>query len=385
MRVEIDRDYLYQTLSDLVRLNSINPSLVAGGAGEADIAAYVAAALHQLGLSVDVHEVAARRPNVVGTLHGSGGGKALLLNAHLDTVGIEHMPEPFSADIIDGKLYGRGAYDMKGGLAAMLAAVQAILDSGVTLNGDLLLAAVADEEYASLGTAEVVKRYRPDAAIVTEPTEMQVALAHKGFSWYDVDVIGQAAHGSRPQLGIDANMKMGKFLGELDKLERELRSRPGHPLLGPPTLHAALLKGGSSMSVIADRCTLGIERRTLPGETEAQVTAELQALIDRVAAVDRDFHATLRRDMRRDPFSVDEDAAIVRALDRAYTHTLNKPPDHAGLSFWTDAALHAAAGTDTIVFGPRGAGAHAAEEWVDLQTVEEAALIYAQTALAYCR
>jgi acetylornithine deacetylase len=385
MMVEIDRDYLYQTLINLVRLNSINPSLVAGGAGEADIAAYTATALSQLGLSVDVHEVAARRPNVVGTLKGSGGGKSLLLNAHLDTVGIENMPEPFSADIVDGKLYGRGAYDMKGSLAAMLAAAKAIVDSGAALNGDLMLTAVADEEYASLGTAEVVKRYRPDAAIVTEPTEMQIALAHKGFIWYDVEVIGKAAHGSRPQLGIDANLKMGKFLGELEKLERELRGRLGHPLLGPPTLHAALIKGGTSMSVIADRCVLGIERRTLPGETGAQVTAELQALLNRVAEADRDFHATLRRDMLRDPFSVDEDAAIVRALDRAYTQTLKKQPDHAGLSFWTDAALHAAVGTDTIVFGPRGAGAHAAEEWVDLQTVEEAALIYAQTALAYCR
>jgi acetylornithine deacetylase len=368
-----------------VRINSINPSLVAGGTGEGNIAAYVANALSQLGLSVDVHEVEAHRPNVVGMLRGQGGGKSLMLNAHMDTVGIENMPEPFSADIIDGKLYGRGAYDMKGSLAAMIAAAKAIVDSGATLNGDLMLAGVADEEYASLGTMEVVKRYQPNAAIVTEPTEMQIALAHKGFIWYDVEVIGKAAHGSRPQLGVDANMKMGKFLGELEKLERELRGRLGHPLIGPPTLHASMIKGGTSMSVIADRCVLSIERRTLPGETEAQVTAELQALIDRVAEADRDFHATLRRDMLRDPFSVDEDAGIVRALDRAYAQTLKKQPDHAGVSFWTDAALHAAAGTDTIVFGPRGAGAHAAEEWVDLQTVEDAALIYAQTALAYCR
>ncbi len=381
----IDQDYLYQTLMNLVRLNSINPSLVPNGAGEANIAAYVAATLSQLGLSVDVHEVAARRPNVVGTLKGQGGGKSLLLNAHMDTVGVEHMVAPFSAEIVDGKLYGRGAYDMKGGLAAMIAAAKAIVDSGATLSGDLMLAAVADEEYASLGTMEVVKRYQPDAAIVTEPTEMQIALAHKGFIWYDVEVIGKAAHGSRPQLGLDANMKMGKFLGELDQLECELRGRAGHPLIGPPTLHASMIKGGTSMSVIADRCVLSIERRTLPGETEEQATAELQALIDRVAEADRDFHATLKRTMLRDPFSVDEDASIVRALDRAFMQSVGKLPEHAGVSFWTDAALHAAAGTDTIVFGPHGEGAHAIEEWVDLQTVEDAALIYAQTALAYCR
>jgi acetylornithine deacetylase len=381
----IDQDYLYQTLMNLVRLNSINPSLVPNGAGEANIAAYVAATLSQLGLSVDVHEVAARRPNVIGTLKGQGGGKSLLLNAHMDTVGIENMPAPFSAEIIDGKLYGRGAYDMKGSLAAMIAAAKAIVDSGATLSGDVILAAVADEEYASLGTVEVVKRYQPDAAIVTEPTEMQIALAHKGFIWYEVEVIGKAAHGSRPQLGIDANMKMGKLLGELEKLERELRGRPGHPLIGPPTLHASMIKGGTSMSVIADRCVLSIERRTLPGEAEEQATAELQTLIDRVAETDRDFHATLKRTLLRDPFSVDEDAPIVRALDRAYMQSVGKLPKHAGVSFWTDAALHAAAGTDTIVFGPHGEGAHAVEEWVDLQTVEDAAMTYAQTALIYCR
>lgn len=382
--LQIDRDYLTQTLINLVRINSINPSLVEGGAGEADIAAYVANALSQLGLRVDVHEAAARRPNVVGALKGQGGGKALMLNAHMDTVGVENMPEPFSAEIIDGKLYGRGAYDMKGSLAAMLAAVKALVDAGAALKGDLYLAAVADEEHASLGTQELVKRYQPDAAIVTEPTEMQIALAHKGFIWYDVEVTGKAAHGSRPQLGIDANMKMGKFLHELEKLEKELRGRLGHPLIGPPTLHAARLKGGTSMSVIADRCVLGVERRTLPGETEEQATAELQALIDRVAEADRDFHATLNCTLVRDPFSVNEDARIVRAVDRAYAQVMGRTPAHGGVSFWTDAALHAAAGSDTVVFGPIGAGAHAAEEWVDLPSVEQAALIYALAAQNFC-
>ncbi len=382
--LQIDHDYLTQTLINLVRINSINPSLVDGGPGEAEIAAYVAHALSGLGLRVDVHEVAARRPNVVGVLKGQGGGRSLMLNAHMDTVGIDNMPAPFSAEISDGKLYGRGAYDMKGSLAAMLAAAKALVDGGAALQGDLYLAAVADEEHASLGTQEIVKRYQPDGVIVTEPTEMQIALAHKGFIWYDVEVIGKAAHGSRPQLGIDANMKMGRFLHELEKLEKDLRGRLGHPLIGPPTLHAALLKGGTSMSVIADRCVLGVERRTLPGETEAQATAELQALIDRVAGTDRDFHATLNCTLVRQPFAIEEDARIVRAVDRAYAQVMNRPPTHGGLSFWTDAALHAAAESATVVFGPIGAGAHAVEEWVDLRSVEQAALIYALAAQNFC-
>jgi acetylornithine deacetylase len=383
--LEIDRDYLIQTLVNLVRINSINPSLVPGSTGEKEIAAYVAHQLHSLGLQVGVLETEPGRVSVVGTLRGQGGGKSLLLNAHMDTVGVENMPEPFSAEIRDGKLYGRGAYDMKGSLAAMLAAARAVVDARAALKGDLMLAAVADEEYASLGTADVVRHYQPAAAIVTEPTELALALAHKGFMWFEVETIGRAAHGSRPQLGIDANMKMGKFLGELDKLEQELRARPGHPLLDPPTLHASLIRGGTSMSVIADRCTLCIERRTLPGETPAQVTAELQAIADRLAAADPDFKAVLRLDLTRDPFSVEANAPLVVALASAAEDVLDRRVESTGVSFWTDAALHSAAGSETVVFGPHGAGAHAAEEWVDLQSVEDAALIYAQTVLTYCR
>ncbi len=382
--LHIDRDYLTHTLADLVRINSINPTLVPGGAGERDIAAYASYAMQQLGLDVAQREPAPDRISVVGALRGTGGGQSLMLNGHIDTVGVENMPDPFSAEIRDGKLYGRGAYDMKGSVAAMLAAVKALRDAGLTLKGDLLLAAVADEEYASLGTADVAQRYHPDAAIVAEPTELQLAAAHKGFVWLEVVVAGKAAHGSRPQLGIDANLRMGRFLRELDRLEQELRARAPHPLVGPPTLHAALIAGGSAMSVIADRCELRIERRTIPGETEAQALAEIQAILDRLSASDETFRATVKSFFARNPFEVIGSAPIVKAVQRAARGVLDRdlPPD--GVSFWTDAALLAAAGVETVVFGPIGAGAHAAEEWVDLQSVENAALIYAQTALDFC-
>jgi acetylornithine deacetylase len=383
--LSIDHDYVHQTLADLVRINSINPSLTPGGAGEREIAAYVARAMQQLGLDVAQHEPAPRRISVVGTLRGAGGGKALMLNGHVDTVGVENMSDPFSAQIREGRLYGRGAYDMKGSVAAMLAAVKALREAGVTLRGDLLLAAVADEEYASLGTADLATRYRPAAAIVTEPTELQLAIAHKGFVWLEVTTLGKAAHGSRPQLGIDANMKMGRFLHELDRFEQTLRARDPHPLVGPPTLHAALINGGREMSVIADRCELRIERRTIPGETEAQTIAEMQALVEQLSASDESFHAAVKSFFARAPFEVAGAAPIVQAVQSAAEAVLQHPIEPVGVSFWTDAALLAAAGIPTVVFGPTGAGAHAAEEWVDLQTVEQAAAIYAQTALAYCR
>ncbi len=381
----IDRDYLRHTLADLVRINSINPSLLPGSAGEREIAAYLAQAMQQLGLSVAQHEPAPDRISVVGALPGAGGGQSLMLNGHIDTVGVENMPDPFSAEIRDGKLYGRGAYDMKGSVSAMLAAVKALRDAGASLQGDLLIAAVADEEYASLGTADIATRYRPAAAIVAEPTELQLAIAHKGFVWLEVTVTGRAAHGSRPQLGIDANLKMGRFLHELERLEQELRARQPHPLIGPPTLHAAMINGGREMSVIADRCELRIERRTIPGETEAQALAEIQALLDRLSASDASFHATVKSFFAREPFEVAGDAPIVKAVQSAASHVLQRQIDPGGVSFWTDAALLAAAGIPTVVFGPIGTGAHAAEEWIDLHSVEQAAAIYAQTALAYCR
>jgi acetylornithine deacetylase len=383
--LSIDRTYLHRTLSDLVRINSINPSLTPGGAGERDIAAYLQQAMQHLGMSVAQHEPAPDRISTVGTLRGSGGGRSLMLNGHIDTVGVEYMPDPFSAEIRDGKLYGRGAYDMKGSVAAMLAAVKALRDANITLKGDVLLAAVADEEYASLGTADITTRYKPDAAVITEPTELQLAVAHKGFVWLEVVVTGKAAHGSRPQLGIDANLKMGRVLHELDHLEQDLRARDPHPLIGPPTLHAAMINGGREMSVIADRCTLCLERRTVPGETEAQSLAELQTILDRLAATDKDFHATVKSVFAREPFEVAATDPIVQAVQAAASGVLAQPITPGGVSFWTDAALLAATGIPTVVFGPIGAGAHAAEEWVDLESVEQAALIYAETALDYCQ
>jgi acetylornithine deacetylase len=171
MKIDVDQDYLHNILVDLVGINSINPSLIPTGAGEAEIAAYVVGVLQELKLEVATYEPEPGRTSVVGTLKGSGSGRALMLNAHVDTVGVDDMLDPFSAIVREGKLYGRGAYDMKGSLAACLTAIKMLVDSKVSLAGDVILAAVADEEYASLGTAEVIKHFQVDGAIVTEPTE----------------------------------------------------------------------------------------------------------------------------------------------------------------------------------------------------------------------
>ena len=385
MTFSIDREYVSQTLANLVRINSVNPSLSPNGKGEAEIGAYVADALNALGLAVTTYELEPNRANVVGILRGTGNGRSLLLNAHMDTVGVEGMADPFGAEMRNGRLYGRGAQDMKGSLAAMMGVAKAFVDGGVKLAGDLLITAVADEEYASIGMEHLVKTVTADAAIVTEPTDLTLCRAHRGFIWYDVETIGRAAHGSRYAEGIDANMRMGRFLARLDKLEQELRQRSPHPLAGPPSLHASLLQGGTEISMYAASSHLTIERRTIPGEMQAQATAELQTIIDQLAAEDATFKATVKPTFQREPFEISANAPIVQTVEQAIADRLGSEPAHTGQTFWTDATLLAEAGIETVLLGPIGQGLHSAEEWVDVQSVVKLAAVLAATAVNYCR
>jgi acetylornithine deacetylase len=384
--MKIDERYILNTLKDLVGINSINPNLSPGGQGEGEIGAYVADSLNSLGLETTTHEVEPGRMNVVGILKGKGDGQSLLLNAHMDTVGVEGMiHDPFGAVVKEGRLYGRGAQDMKGSLAAMMAAVKALKEHNFELRGDVLLTAVADEEYASIGTEDLVQHYSADAAIVTEPTNMTLSLAHRGFIWFEMETFGRAAHGSRYQDGIDANMRMGHFLSRLDTLEKELRHRQPYPRIGPPSLHVARLQGGSEPSIYAAHCMAQIERRTVPGESLEQATSEIQNIIDLLTASDPTFKAKLKATFERSPFEVAQDTQIVQVLTNAYQDHSGKTPAHTGQPFWTDAAILADAGIETVLIGPIGAGLHSKEEWVDIQSVFDLAWILAETAIQYCR
>lgn len=382
--MHIDREHLVGTLAELVRINSVNPAFSGGTTDEAAIAEYVATALEQLGMQVDRREPEPGRVSVVGRLAGEGGGRSLMLYAHMDTVGVDEMEAPFAAEVRDGRMYGRGAYDMKCGLAACMAAARALVDSGMPLRGDLLVVGVADEETASIGMADVLTAHRADAAIVTEPTELQVCLAHKGFCWLEVETFGRAAHGSRFEEGIDANMRMGRFLAQLDHLERKLRSSEPHPLVGPPSLHAAVIQGGTGTSTYASHCRLEIERRMIPGETEELVVGQVQEIIDRLAAEDPTFQARVRPFLTRDSFELPPEAPIARLVLDQTERVLGQQPPQVGMPYWMDAALLAAAGIETVVIGPTGHGAHAAEEWVELESVFQVAQILARTAADFC-
>lgn len=375
-------DELEKLLSDLVSINSINPDLVPGSPGEGEIARYIADWLKLNDLEVELVESVSGRPNVVGIARGTGGGKTLLLNGHMDTVGVAGMPDAHQPAIKDGRLYGRGSYDMKGGVAACMLAIAEARQQ--RLGGDVIFTGVIDEEYASVGTMELASRFHADGAIVAEFTELQLILAHRGFVWLEVETIGKAAHGSRPDLGVDAIVKMGKVLAELEKLDQSLRANPTHPLLGSGSLHASLIQGGQELSSYPERCLLSVERRTLPRETPEAVEAELKENIQKVQRLDPSFQTVVRRGIDRSPLETSEEADIVNAIQAASTKILNHPSPVAGVQFWTDAAVLSAAGIPSVLFGPVGSGAHAVEEWVDLASVKACAEIYLATAIDFC-
>ncbi|MCG8470062.1 MAG: M20/M25/M40 family metallo-hydrolase [Gemmatimonadetes bacterium] len=376
-------------LHDLVATDSVNPSLVEGAVGESAIAEVTAAHMREAGLSVETYEPEPGRPSVVGRLAGSGDGPTLMLNAHYDTVGVEGMDAPFEAAERDGRLYGRGAYDMKGALAACIEAAALLAGEGCDVAGDVLVAAVADEEYASLGTADLIERrengeLRFHAAIVTEPTSLDLCIAHRGFTWLEITTRGRAAHGSRYEEGIDANLHMGRVLAALDAHLERLQAGPGHSLLGPGSLHAALLRGGTGISTYSPSCSLRVERRTVPPETRAGVEREIADILDRLGGEDPTFRAEWRTVFHREPFETTEDAPIARCVSRAATSVLGSDPSIVGDTPWMDSALTAAAGVDTVVIGPHGEGAHADVEWVDVESCARLAEILATAAIDYC-
>lgn len=363
--------------AQLVAIESINPDVVPGGSGEADVARFVAEWCERAGLETSLTEPAPGRPNVVAVARGSGGGRTLILNAHTDTVGVAGMTDPFVGRLDGGRLYGRGSYDMKGSLAACMLATAEAASRG--LRGHVVLTAVADEEFASVGTEAVAASTRADAAIVTEPTEMQLAVAHRGFVCFEIETIGCAAHGSRPHLGIDAIAKMGRVLVGIEGLDRELRAHPTHPRLGSGSAHSSLIEGGQEYSSYPERCLVTGERRLLPGESTADLEAELQDVLARAREADQSLQVEARLLLSRDAFEIDAGHELVRTVAAAAGE-----PEIVGLPFWADSGLTASARIPTVLFGPAGEGAHALVEWVDLESVERCRDVYVAVARAVC-
>jgi acetylornithine deacetylase len=387
-------------LRELVAIDSVNPSLVPGAAGEAAVAQAVAAHLRRIGLDVEMQEVVPGRSNVIGVLEGRGKGRSLMLCGHIDTVGVEGMTAPFDPVERDGRIYGRGSQDMKGGVAAMIDAARLVADGGLDA-GRLIVAAVVDEEYASLGADALVTRWRADGAVVTEPTDLQIAIGHKGFAWFEVETKGRAAHGSRPLDGRDAILRMGRVLHALEALDRRLQAAAPHPLMGTASLHASTIEGGRELSSYPDRCALKLERRTISGETESAVIREIQEILARLKAEDAEFEATVTPMFGRPSYEIAADHDLPRALKRAFDAADparrarpdaeapgpwpdRERSDFVGMSFWTDAAVLGSAGIPSVLFGPGGAGLHSVEEYVEIQDVLRCRDALAALARGWC-
>jgi len=361
-------DPAIRLLRELVAIDSVNPTLVRGAAGEREIADLIAAEMRRGGLDVSVDTVAPGRPNVVGVLEGRAKGRTLMFCGHTDTVGVTGMTDPFTPIERDGRIYGRGAQDMKGGVAAMMAAAAAIAAHGGLASGRLVVAAVVDEEHSSIGADALVKSWRADAAIVTEPTDLEIAVGHKGFAWVDIVVEGRAAHGSRPAEGQDAILRLGRVLSRLEALDRTLQARPPHPLVGTGSLHASIVRGGHELSSYPDRATLQMERRLLPSEPESTALDEVQQILGALTAEDATFRGTGTAVFSRPAYEVPIDHELPRMLADALAR-VGGTPRITGASFWTDAAVLGHAGTPSILFGPGGAGLHSIEEYVNVADV----------------
>lgn len=355
-------------LRELVAINSVNPSLVPGSPGEAEAAACLVAFFEARRIDVQLQEVAAGRPNVVAVVEGMRPGPTFLLCGHLDTVGVDDMEAPFTPTERDGRLYGRGAQDMKAGVAACAGVLARLADTGLE-SGRVVCAGVVDEEYASLGADALVRDWQADAAVVTEPTDLTVAIAHKGFAWLEIDARGRAAHGSRPDEGRDAILRMGRLLGVLERFDAELRARPTHPLLGSGSLHASRIEGGREMSSYPAQCRLHLERRTVPGEDGQRALREVDEMIAVLEGADREYEAHARLLLDRAAHAIDARAELPQAL-LALCVAAGLLSTPTGMTYWTDAAVLGGAGIPTVIFGPSGAGLHSTVEYVDLASVE---------------
>ena len=353
---------LIQYLTHLVKINSVNPDLSNDGQGEREIAEYVQRHFQGLGIPSNLHTVKDDRCNTTAFIIGKNPNKILLMNGHLDTVGIEGMDKPFTIRKDGDKLYGRGTYDMLAGCAIQMGLATYFAENSSPIS--LAFTFVADEENLSTGMENLVSHFltslptKPFLGIFMEPTEEAIGISHKGYTWFELTIKGLAAHGSRPEEGINAIFPLSSGLKELETINAELAKEKAHPYLGNATLHPGMISGGTAQSVIAAQSTLSWERRTLPGESQQKLNGELNRVIEAVINAPGNHKVSGEQVYHRPPNEVEDDSLIQKLREVAGGQ------DYNGMSYWADSALASKAGIPSILFGPAGHGAHAKDEWV---------------------
>lgn len=365
---------------------------------ETEVARYIYDFFIREGIGAELIPVADRRCNVIATLKGTGGGKTLLFTGHTDTVPPYDMPDPYEARIVDGNMFGRGVLDMKGGLACMMIAMAAVKRAGIQLSGDLIFAALIDEEAKSLGTRAWLQSCSelPDAAIVSEPTGMEICVGHRGLEWFEFTFHGKTVHGGRQKEGINAIQKATMFINRLENdLIPRLEKKVPHPIIGSPSMNYGLIKGGTQPSTVAGECILQMDRRWIPGESFQDVVEEYRQIIDELSEADPKFRADIKvmeisymdENYVHEAMDTDPEEPVVKAAEKAIREVTGTDAAIRSFPAWTDGGLINYYGkVPTIVLGPGELEyAHSAVEHIPVGTLVPAVLIYSAIACDFCK
>jgi succinyl-diaminopimelate desuccinylase len=385
----IERQKIAELTQELVKIPSENPP-----GKEKRVAEFIGSWFEKRGFEVEFFEAESNRPNVKVVLTGrQEGGKSFLLNGHMDVVpaGSGWSHDPFGGEIENGRIYGRGSADMKGGLASMMVALEEIKNSGAltSTTGSIIFTAVVDEEIGGpVGTSYLAreKGLRGDFAVIGEPTAMDVCTAHKGNITFEVSTMGKSAHASVPQLGKNAIFKMNEIILDLIEYSKELEHRLSHPLLGKPTLNIGVINGGTKSNIVPDRCTISAERRVLPGETLERAKAELEELLAHTKRNDRELDYTANFKVLIGPSELHDGKeglqSVLKSLEKVSGKRELKP---VGFVATCDAYFLTAFGkTPTIIFGPGSlSNIHKPDEYVEIAELEQASKVYALSALTF--
>ena len=378
-----------QLLSDLVRIESVTPWLIPDGVGEAALQRFIADWMADLpGVEVWFEEVAPGRPNLFARLTGAGGGPSLLLNSHADTVGYGNWRDRALTPIRDGdRLIGLGVADDKSSCAIGMLALRSLVERGVRLKGDLIVATTVDEEGASIGTFHMLERHRPDAILVLEPERLDdVVVEHQGFGWIDIVVHGRAAHGSDPDQGIDAIVHMAEVIRRLKVLDNTGfgRGADGGSMSGRTVFHTGTIRGGTDYATYPSSCVLGIEIGTQPGEHLSDRVREIQAIFDEVRSIYPGFRGEVNVQIDREPFMPQGYEALFDAIVESAEPVLGRRPRATGLNAWGDSGLCSAAGIPTLCYGVDGGNFHAPDEWVSMPEMVAAVEIVERAIERFC-
>jgi len=381
-----ESEEIIELLKNQVQIDSSNPWLIPGSTGEGKLGEFINDWLTPLGMDITLEEVEPTRRNLIAKLKGTGGGKSLCLNAHLDTVGYTLWKDRALKPIVQGDhLIGLGSADDKGHCAAVMLALKSIIESNVRLRGDIWIVLTIDEEGTSIGTMHYVKSYQPDAVIVFEPVGLSnIIITHQGFGWLDLIVKGRAAHGCAPEIGIDAIVHMAEVIKRLHELDQSKYTPTRHPLNGKTVFHTGTISGGTDYATYPGSCCLGIEIGTQPGETIEDRLAEIRSIYEDVKRSHPNFEADVEIRLARNPFEATGHEVLLQILSAEVEKETHQPVKPAGANVWADAALFQEAGIPTLMMGAQGANFHAPDEWVSIPELTKLVRIKKNTALTFC-